>query len=108
MLPGLMTWRRDPYTWRRQGSDDQEPRGGLVGSYLRLLLMFAITQGITSVLLVSVFRSKLVAGTPLVYELTTRSIAQLTHVPVYAFLALAILKALSETELYERLLRARK
>jgi ECF transporter S component (folate family) len=108
MLPGLFTRGKDPFTWRDEKSENRVPRGGAIGSYLRLLVIFAITQAITSVLLVSIFRSKLVAGTPLLYELTTRGIAQLTHVPVYAILAFAILKTLSETDLYERLLKARK
>jgi ECF transporter S component (folate family) len=108
MLPGLFTRGKDPYTWRDEKSEDKTSRGGALGSYLRLFLIFGVTQTVTSVLMVSVFRSKIVAGTPLLYELTTRSFAQATHVPVYALLAFAILKALSTTELYERLIKVRK
>ena len=107
MLPGLFSRKRDPYTWREPDSELKTSRGGAVGAYLRLLGIFGVTQFITSVLFVSYFRSKIVAGTPLMYELTTRAIAQLTHVPFYAFLAYAILQALSQTELYERILKAR-
>jgi len=108
LIPALFARGKDPYTWREEKSEDREPRGGSVGAYLRLLLIFAVTQSITSVWMVSFFTAKVVAGTPLVYELTKRSIAQAMHVPVYAFLALAILRALSETDLYKRLLRARR
>jgi riboflavin transporter len=108
MLPGLFTRGKDPFTWRDERSENKNPRGGAGGSYLRLLLIFGLTQAITSVLLVSFFRSKIVAGTPFLYELATRGIAQATHVPIYAFMAFAILKTLSDTDLYERLLRARK
>jgi cytochrome b len=41
------------------------------------------------------------------YELNTRALAQLTHVPIYALMAYAILQTLSQTELYERILKAR-
>ena len=108
MLPGLFTRGKDPFTWRDERSENKTPRGGAVGSYLRLLLIFAVTQTITSVLLVSVFRSQIVAGTPFLYELTSRAFAQATHVPIYAAMAVAILKTLSDTDLYERLLRVRR
>ena len=81
---------------------------GLVGAYLRLLGIFGVTQAITSVLMVSYFTSKIVQGTPFELELFNRTLAQLTHVPVYAFMALAVLRALAETDLYPRLLKARK
>ena len=107
MLPGLFTRLRDPFTWREPESEVKIPRGGVIGAYLRIFGIFAVTQGVTSVLLVSIFRSKIVAGTPLMYELNMRALAQLTHVPVYALMAYAILQTLSQTELYERILKAR-
>lgn len=105
-IPGFFSWGRDPYSWKKSSAPQSEPlgRGGALASYLRLLLVFGITQGVTSVYLVSLFRSKFVAGTPMAYELTTRAIAQATHVPVYAFLAFSILRVLSTTDLYRRLL----
>ena len=87
MLPGLFTRLRDPFTWREPDSEVKIPRGGSVGAYLRIFGIFA--------------------GTPLMYELNTRALAQLTHVPVYALMAFAILQTLSQTELYERILKAR-
>jgi riboflavin transporter len=108
LIPAFMSRGKDPYTWREETSDLKEPKGGNLGSYLRLLLIFGLTQLVTSVLLVSLFTSKVVAGTPWLYELTSRAIAQATHVPIYAFLALAVLRSLSETDLYKRLIRARR
>ena len=110
LLPALMTLKRDPITWRLidEGPRKKEPIGGTIGAYGRLFLIFGITQLITSVLLVSFFTSKIVVGTPFLLELSSRFIAQATHVPVYALLALAILQALSETDLYGRLLKARR
>ena len=108
MLPGVFSKDKDPFTWRGVDDESELPKGGLLGSYLRIFAIFAVTQFFTSVLLVSLFRSKIVAGTPLLYELSTRAIAQATHVPVYAFLALMVLRALSQTDLYKRVLRARK
>lgn len=107
MLPGLFTKNRDPFTWRTPDEYDKPSRRGAFIAYFRLLVIFGITQAVTSVWLVSLFRSKFVAGTPLAMELWTRSIAQLTHVPVYAFLAYGILQALAQTELYERILKSR-
>jgi hypothetical protein len=108
LIPAFIARGKDPYTWRLERNEDKQPKGGEFMSYVRLLVMFGATQLVTSVLLVSIFTSKVVRGTPLEWELGTRALAQLTHVPVYAFLAYAILKALSETELYKRLLLARK
>ena len=71
------------------------------------LLIGAIVSTTDPSAVVSIFRSKIVAGTPLMYELNTRALAQLTHVPVYALMAFAILQTLSQTELYERILKAR-
>lgn len=110
LLPALMTLGKDPLTWRPLNLENRlsEPLGGTLGSYGRLLLIFGITQLVTSVLLVSIFTSKIVVGTPLLYELSSRALAQAMHVPVYALLAIAVLKALSETDLYSRLLKARR
>ena len=118
LIPALMLGGRNPPTWLKLGdekapSTDQEERkarlrASPVVSYLRLCLIFAITQLITSVFLVSYFRSQFVAGTPMDFELTQRAIAQAAHVPVYTFMALGVLKALAETDLYSRLLKARR
>lgn len=104
-LPGLMSSGRDPLTWKKL-DEDSEPATSF--SYLRILGIFGVTQLLTSVLMVSYFTSEFVRGTPLELELTTRAIAQAMHVPVYAFLALAILRALAETDLYRRLLKSRR
>lgn len=112
MLPGLICLGRDPLTWRRlteskeKAAPSRKPR--LYGAYFRILGIFAMTQLLTSVLLVSFFTSKFVAGTPLTLELANRSLAQLFHVPVYAFIALTLLKTLSQSDIYERLLASRK
>ncbi len=112
MLPGLMTRRRDPMTGKPLWGD-----GGYALplmsvhpalSYLRLLAIFAVTKILTSVLLVSIFTSKIVVGTPLVLELAHRAMIQAFHVPVYAFLALMVLRGLAQSELYGRILRARR
>jgi hypothetical protein len=66
-----------------------------------------LTKILTSVLLVSVFTSKL-AGTPLAYELTHRAVIQAVHVPIYALLALLVLQGLAQTDLYQRMLKARR
>ena len=106
LIPALFARKVDPLTWRRSKTEEKEV--GLVGAYLRLLGIFGVTQAITSVLMVSYFTSKIVQGTPFELELFNRTLAQLTHVPVYAFMALAVLRALAETDLYPRLLKARK
>ncbi len=67
-----------------------------------------MTQLITSVLMVSYFTSKFVVGTPIEFELVYRASVQAFHVPIYAFLALGALRVLSESETYQRLLRARR
>ncbi|MFA7484183.1 MAG: folate family ECF transporter S component [Vulcanimicrobiota bacterium] len=108
MIPGLLTMNRDPFTWKKLGHEERPGSADKVACFFRLLAIFGLTQVLTSVLMVSFFRAKIVAGTPLMLELTTRAIAQATHVPVYAFMAYWILSALSETDLYERLLKARK
>lgn len=112
MLPGLLTLGRDPFTWlpvkRDLGEERSTPEQQSWISYLRLVSIFGITQLITSVLMVSYFTSQFVIGTPLELELATRALAQATHVPVYAFMALAVLRVLSRTDLYERVLKARK
>lgn len=120
MLPGLMSLGRDPLTWRpltAKSLPDQaptpvleapEPQRGTLASYLRLLGIFAVTKVLTSVLMVSYFTSKVTLGTPFLYELTQRAIVQAWHVPIYAFLSLAVLRGLSHTDLYGRILRARR
>lgn len=108
LLPALAVGRREPITWTRQGEAKSESENMLVSSYLRILMVFGVTQFITSVLMVSYFKSKIVLGTPLEYELINTSIAQAVHVPVYAFMALAVLRGLSRTDLYARLLKARR
>ncbi len=120
MIPGLLMRRRDPLTGVRLTTNSlSEPEKPLLEkgasrsfsalrSYLRLLLVFGLTQLVTSVFMVSFFTSKIVLGTPLVYEIGQRLLIQSLHVPVYSLLAVMVLRALSETELYQRLLRARK
>lgn len=112
MLPGLFTRHRDPLSGKPLWGD-----GGYALplihahpwlAYLRLLVMFAVTKILTSVLMVSVFTSKIVLGTPLLYELIHRATIQAVHVPIYALLALLVLQGLSQSELYERILRARR
>lgn len=107
-LPAWAVGRRDPLTWGEPGTAHSESRKDLILSYLRLLSVFGVTQGITSVLMVSYFKSRFVTGTPLKFELLNSSIAQAVHVPLYAFVALAILRELARTDLYLRLLKARR
>lgn len=109
MLPGLMTRNVDVLTsTRRDGNSLLEPvQVHPVMVYLRLLAIFGLTKLITSVLLVSVFTSKLV-GTPLVFELSHRAVIQAVHVPIYALLALLVLQGLAQSDLYQRLLKARR
>ena len=105
-----MTWRRDPLTGVPLSLEGVTPAPGgyhRVAAYLRLLGIFAVTKAVTSVLLVSYFTSK-VAGTPISYELAHRALIQAVHVPIYALLAVAVLSGLSGTDLYERLLKARR
>jgi len=107
MIPALFTLKRDPLTWRSTRSEEQRPVGGTIGSYLRLLGIFAVTQVITSVVMVSFFRWHLF-NMPLDVELVHRALAQAAHVPLYALMALLILQALSQRELFKRLLTARR
>jgi ECF transporter S component (folate family) len=112
MLPGLLTARIDPLTGRplpAPGEPRPEARQGhSVAAYLRLLGIFALTKLLTSVLLVSLFTSRVTRGTPLAYELTKNGLTQAVHVPIYALLALGVLQGLAQTDLYERLLKARR
>ncbi len=125
MLPGLATWGRDPLTWRRVAPRELEltkkgeplpPSNQLPPltwwasclAYLRLLLIFGVTKALTSVLLVSYFTSRYVAGTPLEAELISRAAIQAVHVPIYALLALLVLQGLASTDLYTRMLKARR
>lgn len=122
MLPGLVTWGRDPLSWKKARSGKAEgPEGweraegrsssswwASCAAFLRLLLIFGVTKALTSVLLVSYFTSRFVAGTPLEAELISRAAIQAVHVPVYALLALLVLQGLSPTDLYRRILAARR
>lgn len=126
MLPGLLVHNRDPLTGKGvapvppegAGRHSDMLAGGLVGAarplgsavlaYLRLLAIFAVTKLITSVLLVSLFTSKITLGTPLLLELTQRALVQAVHVPLYALLALLVLQGLAQSDLYGRLLKARR
>lgn len=109
LIPALFTRKVNPLTWQRNDHDGETPsNGGIVMAYLRLVAIFGVTQLVTSVVLVSIFTSQIVMGTPLILELGNRLFAQITHVPVYAFMALAVLRTLAETDLFERLLKARK
>lgn len=121
MLPGLATWGRDPLTWQRvesprqstvereKGERDRSPSPfSPVWAYLRLLGIFAVTKALTSVLMVSYFTSRYVAGTPLEAELISRAAIQAVHVPIYALLALLVLQGLAPTDLYRRILKARR
>lgn len=113
LIPALMTMGRDPLTGLKLGVSKrsaipESPKRTGIFSYLRLFGIFGITQLVTSVLLVSLFTSQFILGTPIEFELAHRSFTQIVHVPIYAFLALGILSSLSESELYERLLRARR
>lgn len=117
-IPGLLMRNRDPLTGARTQADlepekpilENRPLGAFafLTSYLRLLVVFGLTQLVTSVLMVSFFTSKIVLGTPLGLEIGQRLLIQSVHVPVYALLAVMVLRALSETELYQRLIKARK
>ena len=116
MIPALIMMGRDPLTGLRLGMEippdaDSEsfgpPKLGGFLAYFRLFTVFGITQLVTSVLMVSYFRVYLF-GTVWQLEILERAFAQAVHVPIYAFLALGILKSLSENELYERLLKARR
>ncbi len=108
LLPALAVGKREPITWLSNSKVIHESKRMLILAYLRILLVFGATQFLTSVLMVSYFTSKIVLGTPLEYELVKTAIAQITHVPVYAFMALAVLRGLSHTDLYPRLLKARR
>lgn len=119
MIPGLLSRGRDPLTFQKVGPAEDpdvflaelERRKSWsfnVLAYLRLLGVFGLTQLLTSVLMVSYFTSKFVVGTPLEFELVYRASIQALHVPIYAFLALGALRVLSESETYQRLLKARR
>ena len=111
MIPGLLTRGKDPLTGLDVTEDPlSEPQSAKssLWAYARLLGVFGVTQSLTSVLMVSFFTSKVVAGTPFAVELGKRALIQAVHVPIYAALALTVVKALAETDLYRRLLKARK
>lgn len=119
-LPGLLTWKRDILSSgprQAEGSPravvephwagrSHSPLDSLV-VYLKLLGIFAVTKLLTSVLLVSYFTSKLM-GTPLQLELASRAAIQAVHVPIYALLALLVLQGMARTDLYHRLMKARR
>ncbi len=111
-LPGLLTRKKDPLTggalWGDGGYALPLSAFHPMKAYLRLLLIFGFTKILTSVLLVSLFTSKIVLGTPLLFELWHRALIQAVHVPIYAFLALLVMQGLGQSELYERILRARR
>ena len=119
-LPGLLTWKRDILktgVLQVKGSpaavvephwtDGNQSRLDPLVVYLKLLGIFALTKLLTSVLLVSYFTSKLM-GTPLQLELASRAAIQAVHVPIYALLALLVLQSLARTDLYHRLMKARR
>lgn len=115
MIPGLMFRFSDPLTGRSLDGTNERPSWQrlFVGThpvivYLRLLFAFGLTKLFTSVLLVSYFTSVFILGTPLAYELGHRALIQAFHVPVYAFLAQGVLQGLSTTDLYRRILKARR
>lgn len=108
LIPALLVGGRDPITWfETQKGERGELFQTPLWRYLRILGVFAVAQLVTSVLLVSYFRSQL-AGTPIELELAQRSLAQVAHVPVYAFMALAVLNGLAQSDIYPRLLKARR
>lgn len=116
MIPGLMTRGIDPLTGLRLVKESpSEPalEGALPPRYarwraiVRLLWIFGLTKVITSVLMVSYFTSNLV-GTPIEYELSHRAMIQLVHVPIYAVLSVLVLEGLAPTDLYRRILKARR
>lgn len=107
MIPGLFSRGKDPLTWRAETSEDPTIIGGPVAAYARLVGIFGVAQLVTSVILVSIFTAKIVQGTPLDFELGRRALAQMIHVPVYAFLAFSVLGSLSQTEMYKRILVSR-
>lgn len=107
-LPGLLAWKRNPLTWRPDDDPFPATAKELLRAYFILFFIFALTQYLTSVLMVSYFRSQFVAHTPFWMEYVPRLVAQATHVPVYAFLAVAVLKGLAQTDLFIRLLKARR
>lgn len=111
-IPGVLTFRRDPLTgrplWGRDSYALPLQESYAVTAYARILGIFGLAKLLTSVLMVSFFTSKFVLGTPLILELWHRAAIQAVHVPIYAFLALMVLQSLAQTELYERILRARR
>lgn len=110
MLPGLLTRKLDPLSGRpllAEGGELPLVSGNPLVAYLRLLAIFAVTKLLTSVLLVSVFTSWL-TNLPLKIVLLEKLVVQAWHVPIYALLALLVLQGLAQTDLYPRLLRARR
>lgn len=109
MLPGLFTWRKDVLA-ASTAPQGEEASAGLVHpllAYLRLLTVFALTKLVT-VPLVALFSSRYIKGTPFGLELKYHAGIQLIHLPLYALLALLVLQSLARTDLYCRLLKARR
>lgn len=109
MLPGLVTRKVEPLSGKDVAANETFPPSYHPGlAYLRLLAIFAGTKLFTSVLMVSVFTSWLVPTIPLRAKLAETLVIQAWHVPVYALLSLLVLQGLAHTDLYRRLLRARR
>jgi ECF transporter S component (folate family) len=112
MLPGLLSLNMDPLTGRALKSQDGPAHPTLMGRHLalaffRILAIFALTKLLTSVLLVSYFTS-LLTNIPVQTKLIETALIQAWHVPVYALMALLVLQSLAQTDLYPRLLKARR
>lgn len=108
MLPGLLSWKADllaasPWISEQQTTRPAHP----VKVYLRLLGVFALTKLVT-VPLVAFFSARFVKGTPFDLELKYHAGIQLVHLPIYALLALLVLQSLARTDLYARILKARR
>jgi ECF transporter S component (folate family) len=108
MLPGLLTLNVEPLSGRPLSESPFPPTHHPVLAYLRLLVIFAGTKLLTSVLLVSLFTTWLAGTIPLQAKLLETLIIQAWHVPIYALLAMLVLQGLAHTELYARLLKARR
>jgi ECF transporter S component (folate family) len=108
MLPGLVMSKRDPLTGKPWEADGRRmSASGQILAYLRLLATFAATKLLTSVLMVSYFTAML-TGIPLQAKLVETLAVQSVHVPIYALLSMLVLEGLAQTDLYPRLLKARR
>ncbi len=109
MLPGLLTRGKEPLTGWSVKEKGLVLDGFSQGkAFLRLLVIFGITQLITSVLLVYYFTYEYGVLQRLELGVAQRTLNQSIHVPIYAAMAVAVLAELSQTESYLSLLRARR